>query len=59
MKKILVNTKVRALRTDLAEQLILGAMGKVTTVNSDGTVDVDWGCGEVGFGYGAGDIEEV
>lgn len=59
MKKILVNALVRALRTDLTEQLILGATGKVTNVNADGSVDIDWGCGEVGFGYTALDVEEV
>lgn len=59
MKKILVNATVRALRNDFTEQLVMGATGKVTNVNADGTVDVDWGCGEVGFGYTALDVEEV
>lgn len=51
--------EVRALRTDLAEQLVLGDVGRVFNVNADGTVDVDWGAGELGFGYTKDDVEVI
>lgn len=57
--KYRIGLKVELLRTDDPMMARVGDIGKVVMLNADGTVDIDWGCGEIGSGYDVQDFRVV
>lgn len=57
--KYRIGLMVELLRTEDPMMARPGDIGKVISLNEDGSVDIDWGCGEVGSGYDVDWLREV